>query len=210
MTIEETYFAKDYYTDHKLVNKAIAIIKFSKNERRVESYKNLLFRMMKDIVNKNIYNYMNLIYNTASRDEYSKDDLIVDAYVVFVKCVEKYKLKKGRNFYFYFNKSLSRNFFRQYQRELRNINSYTDKEIDETMTNSNPIFHQRANVYDVELIYDMLSFTDVERRICNSKILQQHATEFLNENQDITPTQYNNAMLHIKKVLKQAKENGDL
>ena len=42
---------------------------------------------------------MNLIYNTASRDECSKDDLIVDAYVVFVKCIEKYKLKNESIFW---------------------------------------------------------------------------------------------------------------
>ena len=52
MSLDSVYFKKDYYYMAKFVNKCIAIIRFSKDEKRSKAFKNLVFKMMKDIVKK--------------------------------------------------------------------------------------------------------------------------------------------------------------
>ena len=49
MSLESMYFKADYYYKAKLVNKWIAIIRYSPNEKRVKAYKNLVFKMMEVI-----------------------------------------------------------------------------------------------------------------------------------------------------------------
>ena len=62
---------------------------------------------MKDIVKKNIANYLNLLNNTEAKDMPDRDELVADCYIIFDKCLEKYIIKGNYNFYFYYNKSLS-------------------------------------------------------------------------------------------------------
>ncbi len=52
MSLESVYFKRDYQYKAKFVNKCIAIIRFTKSEKRRKAYRNLVFKMMKDIVNK--------------------------------------------------------------------------------------------------------------------------------------------------------------
>lgn len=44
MGLESMYFKADYHYKAKLVNKWIAIIRYSPNEKRVKAYKNLVFK----------------------------------------------------------------------------------------------------------------------------------------------------------------------
>lgn len=208
MGLENTYFKRDYKYKAKFVNKCIAIIRFTKSERRRRAYQNLVFKMMKDIVKKNILNYLNLISSLDTRDELpTRDELIAECYIIFDKCVTKYHLGRGYNFYFYFNKSLSRNFFRDYQKAMaRSVNV----EVTEALEVVHPGFHDHSHVESTELLMHNLGFSELEVRICRSRLQGQKTSEFLKENEDVTNGMYSKALKSIKDVLLELQEQGEL
>ena len=53
----------------------------------------------------------------------------------------------------------------------------------------------------VEMLMDLLGFTELEKKVAHSKVIQQRTADLLNENLDITNAQYNRAMKRIKEVL---------
>lgn len=208
MGLESMYFKADYHYRAKFVNKCISIIRYSKDERRVRAYKNLVFKMMKDIVKKNICNYLNLLQNTEMKDMPDKDELIADCYIIFDKCLEKYVIKKNYNFYFYFNKSLSRNFYRDYQKEFQRSNNHV--EVSEALESVNKGFHDYREPDTTELLMEHLGLDELEKRICRSRMLGQKTSEFLKENPEVTNGQYSRCLKRIKEVLQTSEEEGEI
>lgn len=208
MSLESTYFKVDFFYNAQLVEKYVKIIQTSKSTKRVRAFKNLVFMMMKDIVKKNIANYLNLLRNSEVEDIPERDELVSDCYLIFDKCVYKFILGRGYNFYFYFNKSISRKFFRDYQREIQHNNSTT--EITDVMTVVNSSFHSSEERGSVDLLMDQLGFTDSEKRVCKSRIAGQKTSEFLKSNPDITNSQYSRTLKVVKEKLNIAKENKDV
>lgn len=208
MSLESTYFKVDFFYNAPLVEKYVKIIQTSKSPKRVRAFKNLVFMMMRDIVKKNIANYLNLLRNSEVKDLPERDELVADCYLIFDKCVYKFILGRGYNFYFYFNKSLSRNFFRDYQREIQHNNSTT--KITDVMTIVNSSFHSSEERGSVDLLMDQLGFTDLEKRVCKSIIAGQKTSEFLKSNPDITNSQYSRTLKVVKEKLNIAKENKDI
>lgn len=208
MSLEGSYFKRDYHYKVKFVNKCIAIIRFSKDERRIKAYKNLVFRMMKDIVKKNISNYLNLLQGINMKDDMpERDELIADCYLIFDKCLDKYIINKKYNFYFYFNKSLSRNFFRYYQKELQ---CSSNVEVTEALMTVNSKFHY-SNQFTTQgfLLYN-LGLSELEKKICESRMLGQKTSEFLEENLDVSNNQYSKSLKRIKEILIIFRDKGEL
>ena len=164
---------------------------------------------MKDIVKKNIANYLNLLSGLEIRGDMlpSRDELVADCYIIFDKCLEKYKLGKGYNFYFYFNKSLSRNFFRDYQKAMQRCNGV---EITEPLTVVNSKFHDYTPMDTTELLLIHLGLSELEKRICRSRMLGQKSSEFLVKNPDVNSGQYSKALKRIKEVLIEFKKRGEI
>ena len=164
--------------------------------------------MMKSIVKKNVANYLNLLRNVDYPDIPERDELISDCYVVFDKCVSKFLVDRGYNFYFYFNKSLSRNFFREYYKKIQNNNATED--ITGVMMIVNRSFHVGESRGSVDLLLDNLHFTYLEKRICHSKMNGQKISDFLKNNTDVSNSQYARALKGIKAKLLEAKQNQDI
>jgi len=177
-----------------------------KCEKRRVAYKNYVFRMMKDIVKKNTCNYINLLTSINVRDIPERDELITDCYIMFDKCITKYKVCSGNNFYFYYNKSMSRNFFRNYQRKL-NTNSV---ELTDAMTVAHPNLHCHKQPDTTEILMDGLQFDEIEKRIIRSRMNGQKTAEFLAENTDVNNGQYSRKLKRIKNILIYQKEIGGL
>lgn len=206
--LEITYFNRSYHYRVKFVNRYITIIRFSKQEKRVEAYRNLVFKMMKDIVKKNIYNYLNLLQSVTTKEEMpTKDELIAECFIIFDKCLEKYEISRKNNFYFYFNKSLSRRFFKEYQRTYQRS---VGIEITEAVTTVCRNLHENSNPNTLSVIYTQLHFTPLEIRICESKIAGEKVSDFLKKNEDVTNLQYSNALKRIKKLLIHIKQKGEI
>ena len=208
MGLESAFFRTDYHYKAKFVNKCIAIIKYSSNEKRVNAYKNLVVKMMKDVVKKNVANYLNLLKNTETKNIPDRDGVVADCYIIFDKCLQKYIVKPNYNFYFYFNKSLSRNFYRSYQKELQRSNGHV--EISEALETSNKGFHDHRQPDTTELLLEQLGFDELEKRICRSRMSGQKSSEFLKENEDITSSQYLRCLKRIKEILMVYQDRGEL
>ena len=162
---------------------------------------------MKDIVIKNIANYINLL-SGANAEIPSREDMISDCYVMFDKCLEKYRVNQGYNFYFYFNKSLSRNLYMSYKDLTQTRNKVEIEYTDVNVYRVNEKTENRGN--SVELLVQILGFTEVEQRICLSKTNGVRSKDFLKQNPDITTTAYNQALRHIKEKLFELKEKGEI
>lgn len=208
MGLESVYFKTDYRYKTKFVNRCISIIRYTKNENRKKAFMNLLFKMMKDIVKKNIANYINLLSSVEMKDTLpTRDELVAECYLIFDKCITKYKIGRGYNFYFYFNKSLSRNFFRGYQKAMQKNNRV---EITEALSTVHPGFRVNESLDTVDLLMSQLLFSEVEVRICRSRLKGQKTSEFLKENSDITNSQYSKCLKHIKELLIDSKNRGEI
>ena len=207
MGLEHEIFNTDYHYRPKQVNKFLVMIKFGNTEKRRLAFKNLVFRMMKDIVIKNISNYLNLLNNTPMKENLpDRDELVSECFLIFNKCIEKYKVLPSHNFYFYFNKSLSRNFFKDYQRALVN-----DKiELTEAIYTCHPDLRESERPNTVAILMDNMNFSDLEIRISESRMRGQKTSEFLEDNPDVTSGQYSKALKHIKEMLNELKDKGEL
>ena len=196
-------FKLSFYYSNARVNRFVEIIQTTDDERRKRAFKILVFKMMKDIVSKNIANYLNLITNTNLEEEPpTPDELLADCYIIFDNCIEGFKL--GFNFYFYFNKSLSRNFFRNYQRLIRQKN--TMFELTDAIQVMNENMHTTRNHLSMEYLMDTLEFTEFEKRVCRSRLNGEKSAEFIERNDDVLPNEYSQALKSIKKKIKILQE----
>lgn len=208
MNLENLYFSKKFYYNVPLVDKSIKIIQSTTNPRRQQAFKVLVFRMMGDIVKKNIANYLNLLHSIRFPEIPERNELIIDCWMVFDKCVNKFIVDRGYNFYFYFNKSLSRNFFREYYKKQKTHAANVD--ITEVMTIVNKAFHVRESLGSVELLLDNLQFTDLERSVALSKINGQRVADFLKIHTEVTNSLYTRTLRGVREKLAEAKLNKEL
>jgi len=92
MNLENTIFKATFDYRVKLVNDWIRIIKTTECQKREEAFKIVVFKMMKDIVKKNISNCLNLLNGAGKQDMPERDELISECYIIFDKCLSKYNI----------------------------------------------------------------------------------------------------------------------
>lgn len=206
MNLERRIFKRKFIYRQRFINVCILRIKYGhRSERTIRGYKMYLFKMMHDIIQKNVCNYINLLTNgTDLREIPTHDDVLTDAYLMFDRCLQKFKVKKGHNFYYYLNKSLSRNFFREYKK----IQNNSTLELTDSIEFYNPDLHYVSDNYESLLILKKLGCNELECRVAISKMNGEQITEFLSKNKSITRLQYQMAMRRIKMIVAQAKEEG--
>jgi len=214
MGLESKYFKHDFYYDNARVERFIEIIKSEDSSpRRQAAFKNVVFKMMKDVVKKNIRNYLNLLVNGTSidKDEIpTTDELVADCYLIFDKCLTKYKLGCGYNFYFYFNKSMSRCFYRAWTKEMARDNSSV--EIGDALETVNERFHTSKEhaSNSMSLLLSSFDFSELELRVIKSRLAGQKTSEFLQANTDITHNQYSKALKIIKERIQSFRDLGEI
>lgn len=189
---------KDYKYKRKFINACILRIRCgSRSNKTIIGYKTYIFKAMKNIVNKNIHNYLNLLNGTCCRVIPEYNEILSECYLIFEKCIQKYKITKYNSFYFYFNKALSRNFYRQYQKEL----NMTNVELSNDIVNCNPMLLDDSNIDGMELLFSNLGLTKLEKKICRSKLKGEKGTEFLRKNKRISTKKYSDTVGKIKQLL---------
>ena len=214
MGLESKYFKHDFYYDNARVERFIEIIKSpDSSPKRQQSFKNVVFKMMKDVVKKNIRNYLNLLCNGTSipaEEIPTTDELVADCYLIFDKCLTKYKLGCGYNFYFYFNKSMSRCFYRSWTKEMSRDNSHV--EIGEALETVNERFHTSSDSASnsISLFLSTFNFNTLEMRVIKSRLSGQKTSEFLKLNTDVTHNQYSVALKAIKERIQSFRDLGEI
>lgn len=197
MSVEDKLFKKDYAYNEQKCEILICHIQKCRDEKQVVKTKHLLFKMMGTVVAKNVSNYLSLLNNSNCRDIPSRDDVLGIAFSIFESCVGKFKVGHGFNFYFYLNKSFSRAFFRLYQRALKNTNNVTAVDFQEMN-----IEYKNNGEDELNLIIETMHFTDVEKRVCWSRLRGENRATFLENNTDVTSQQYTAALNVLKEKLK--------
>lgn len=199
MSLQKKIFRqKSYHYKNQLVNSCIMRIRYGQRSiKTINGYKLFIFKCMKDMITKNINNCINLIRNgTSSRECPTFDELLSDCYVVFETCLNKYKIRKNHSFYFYFNKSLSRYFYRLYKKEI----NMSCVELSEEIT----ICHHglRHNEMDyTQSFLEKLGLSEMEMLICKSKLQDEKKIDFLKNNPTCNDKLYNAALRHIKQII---------
>jgi len=206
MNLENTIFKATFDYRVKLVNDWIRIIKTTECQKREEAFKIVVFKMMKDIVKKNISNCLNLLNGAGKQDMPERDELISECYIIFDKCLSKYNIEKGNNFYFYYNKSISRHFFKYYQRECQSLSV----ELTDAISTTHPKLHCNSEPDLIEALMHHFHFTEIDKRITRSRLQDKKISEFLKENADVTCNQYSRSLQKIKETLNYYKETGEL
>lgn len=190
----------------KKVNRLVLIIQKTSDQRLMDESLLSLFNYMKKVVDKNINNYLLLVRNASVREAYESEELVIECYLIMTKCIKKYKVMKGNNFYFYFNKSLSRTLYRLFEKEQkRNVERFES-------TNTSALSKLTNNMScSVDgLVLDNLNFTEVEKLICMSKVKEQKREDFLIENPNVTNNMYYICMKNIKTKLINLQRHGEL
>lgn len=199
MKSQRRIFKKDYKYKRKFINACILRIRFGRrSERTIRGYKTYIFKAMKSIVDKNICNYVNLLQGSPCRSIPEYDEMLSECYIIFDKCLEKYKVRKYNNFYFYFNKAMGRKFYKNYQKEI----NMPSTELSDEMSAVLPALHDKKNVDGVELLLYNLGIKSLERRICLSRLKGERGTEFLKRNKRVTQKQYTEALKRVRELLK--------
>jgi hypothetical protein len=194
MSFEQVLFCSDYTYDVDLVNRYIHIIKSSKDEKQISLTKDIVFKYMKNVVTKNIANYINLLKGIQYFDIPDKDDLISECYIIFDKCISRFNLKYSTksNFYFFLNKSFSRYFYKEY----RNIFNKNNKELNKNVDDSDNIKYFQED--DFLTMLKFLNFSEDEIKIINNKSLGNNKKIFLQNNDDFSNEKYSNVLKSIK------------
>ena len=204
MDLQQQLFSrKKFYFKKKFLNICILRIRYGhRNENTINGYKLYIFKMMHNVVNKNIYNYIRLLNSTSISEIPSQDELITECYIMMDKCILKFKIGNKNLFYYYFNKSLSRNFYRKYQKILK------EKKVELTpeLIVVHPKLRDNSEIYTVELLMSNLRFDDIEKKICRSRLKGQRTSDFLKEN-NITNSRYMHSLAHIKNMIRYYKKN---
>lgn len=172
--------------DAALARKCIILANNCKKQRISDESKIILFKMLSKIVIKNIENFFSLvkIYDNVL---HTKNDLVGDAFFVLMNCINGFDIKLNKQFYFYYNKALTRAFIRIIE---KNYYKHRDTQrvpdgfesflfLDKSTSGNNLL----------EFYFDLFRLTDDERRIVKSRLLEQNPRDFVSES-DFTMSEY--------------------
>lgn len=193
--------------DKKKVNILVLKIKKCVDENKSNKFKIELFNLMNKVIVKNINNYLKLTTNSPIKSDSNNFlEMQSEAFIILVKCVDGFKIKDGNDFYFYFNKSLSRNFFRFFSQHIR------EKKRGDMVSDFIKLFSPNPTNEideDIEFLIQQLGFSKDEQRILLSKIYNQNKSDFLSKNKDFNSEKYNSCMTIIKEMLNKLRDKDE-
>ena len=191
--------------DKSKANVLIIKIKKSTKEQNTLKLKKELFLMMNRIIIKNIHNYLKLSNNSPVTEECNNYfEMQSEAYIIMDKCLENFEVNIKNDFYFYFNKSLSRNFYRMFSQTIREKKRSGMVMEFISLFSSNPTNDIDS---DVEFLIDQLGFDSREKTILLSKMYNITKTKFLAKNKKFSKEDYDTVLSSVKEKLNKIKQN---
>lgn len=204
MTYNYFLRCKTLYSNKEVV-RCLTIIKKSTNKRAVDSAKLRLLDQLNQIITKNIDNFFNIIKkNTDKEPIHTKDDMVGECYIVLQNCINLFEIKKGKYFFWYYNKALTRAFIRVIEKSYYK-HRFLDQ-VDEKFEDT--VFTVMANQEQDLAEYYLSSYglTKVEKRVAKALINGEKLRDFLKINKDISWNKYYIILATIKKKLEPLKE----
>lgn len=173
---------------NKEVLRCLILIKKSTNTRLVDECKVKLINQLHQIIVKNIDNFFNLIKNVSKEPIHTKDDMVGESYIVLQKCVRDFQIKKGKYFFWYYNKSLTRAFIRIVERQYTKhslVDSVMDEYEDFAFTSNSNQEQDLAQYY-----IQSYGLDKNEKRVAKSLLNGEKLQDFLKNNKDISWNKY--------------------
>lgn len=168
-----------------------------------------LFNLMSKVVTKNINNYSNLAFNSPVTERCnSRDEMQAESWILLENCIKNFKVNSSYCFYFYYNKSLSRTFYKMFIKTKQNLDKFNDYIIDKKNTKSKSTLGN-SNM-SMEIIIEVLNLNENEEKILRSRLKKEKKSEFLNKNPEITSGKYYLNLRNLKEKIKKLEENGQL
>ena len=193
-----------HYYDKKEVTKLLIKAKKSKNKRKSDEAKKILFLSLSRIVVKNIENFfkISIKYSDLIHD---RNDLVSECYLTLDKCVEKYDLNIGSVFYWYYNKSLTFRMQRIIEKNYyKHRNNFRVEREHESFIFSSKLSTISTDFTDFYL--DIFQVTDEERKIIEAKMTGKKIKEFVEDEMQITWNEYYKRVGSIKNKLKTIRD----
>jgi len=189
------------YDKHEVL-KNIIRCKKSTNQRVVENAKLEIFMSMNGVIVKNIENFYVLVRGYKDI-MHTRDDLVSEAFLTLDNCVDKFVLKKGTAFFWYYNKSLTWRMQRIIERQYyKHRNAERVEEGEEYRIKAHSISHVDFN----EFYFEKFGITEEERRLIDSKMNREKIKDFIENNDDMTWNKYFKNLTSVKQKLKPLKD----
>lgn len=184
-------------------------VKIRKARAKEENLKIELFKLMSKVIVKNIRNYVKLSNNSPVTNYCNNCfEMQAEAWVILEKCLMKFKLKNNYCFYFYFNKSLGRNFYRMFDKEVRKKEKYEKYETEKIKTSQTC---KTDNLdFPIEMIIESIDLSENEEKILRSKLVREKKSDFLDKNKNLSSGKYYTALKNIKEKINKLKDDGEL
>lgn len=195
------------YDNRKVINK-IKIIRLlnekNPNSKKIEKLKFQIYLMMKNLIVKNINNYIKYTQNSSVSDMSNTSlEMEAEAYIIVDNCIKQFQYKY--DFYFYLNKALSRNFYRMFDKDKRML----EKEI---IYKQNLSFRSKDsfsfNDFDIDIFN--LGLDDEEMIVLKSKLNDETKEMFVKNNPKFPMSRYYGCVKKIKNLLTSLKESDEL
>nr|DAS96422.1 MAG TPA: hypothetical protein [Caudoviricetes sp.] len=204
-------FCREYKHSPYIVNVIIRAIKRGEySEDAASRMRHLIFRMMKVVIMKNCNNYLRLMKNTIRKELTPEmSELITDCFDVMYTCINNYNACGDFDFYFYFNKALSRYFFKRYQNCLATQEKAV--EIGDVMMAVDRKFidSQRTDM-ELEMLLSQIDIKGFDREVVMLKISGEKIDDFLARHPDKTKADFSRSMSKIKAILSNLRNRGEL
>ena len=170
--------------------------------------KKILYYMMRRIVIRGAITYLNINKNRGNDSYYGVEDILNEIYIVLHHCSDKFDTSLGKDFYLYFNSSVSRRINRisNYKRVNNRELCFSRLERDDDDRDYDEMLEDRFSKYDFnEAMFwrdvNNLNFTDKERSLIRS-IYDTDKIKSVCEENNITRSEYNKAVKNLKTVFK--------
>lgn len=204
MSISYDSLSKDTLShDNEAIKKYIIICKHSKDQDEINKNKILLFRRVAFVTLKQVDNFFFLSRNFNRGIFHTKDEIVTECFLVLDRCIKGYDWKKNKtNFYFFYNKAVSRELWRLYnKRYIKHCNCVDIKE-----EHSNLLSCHQNNDDLLEFYYKTAEFTDKEILIVKSKLKKERRKEFVKDNKGFTNKLYQSLVNSIKQKINKLKD----
>lgn len=185
------------YDKHEVL-KNIIRCKKSSNIRLVQKSKLKIFTSLNGVIIKNIENFYVLVRGYKDI-MHTRDDLVSESFLILDNCVDKFQIKKGTAFFWYYNKSLTWRMQRIIERQYyKHRHAERVEEGEEYRIKAHSISHVDFN----EFYFDKFGVTEEERRLISSKMAREKIKDFIENNDDMTWNKYFKNLASVKVKLK--------
>lgn len=205
MSMTYNYFVrcKTVYSNKEVI-KCLIIIKKSNNQRSIDKAKIKLLDQLHQIITKNIDNFFNMIKNIDKEPIHTKDDMVGESYIVLQNCIGLFQIKKGKYFFWYYNKALTRAFIRVMEKNYQKhrLLDSVDEEYEDL------VFSIMANQEQdlMEYYIDSYGLDKLEKRVAMALLNGDKIRDFLKVNKDISWNKYYVILSSIKKKFEPLRE----